>query len=235
LQDELRSLGWQFDLKHPEQVLCRYDTSTNELGERATETTLPKLTPKYTQVKAAVERYLVTRLQAEYKFTTSNLPFPEHFPENYDERARVPVYISPNAWEKPQLLCIVMGKGESRAPAWVSSVAIYVGLTVGSMFTYIQQAQQRDFGILICNPNLSHVVLDMQTQATETEDKSNQTATGPAPPELVTGIQEFGFSKVLAHRACIGSQSTNLEDCGNWIFERLVRIIRILHPHPLDT
>ena len=119
-QEELRSLGWQFDstgLLRQYNEADKDDHTREETRARASNKTLVKMSDEYLEVRAAVHRYLVAVLTHTYHFTIVALGG-----TGAATAASVPIYLSPGALEKESILVIVMGKGESLAPAWVTWV-----------------------------------------------------------------------------------------------------------------
>jgi hypothetical protein len=70
------------------------------------------------------------------------------------ESPSVNIFHSVDAFENSRLLVIIQGSGKVRPGQWSRSVCINDSLEAGSMFSYIVQAINLNYGILILNPNL---------------------------------------------------------------------------------
>ena len=65
-----------------------------------------------------------------------------------------PIYASPNAFNSPKkLLVVIQGTGRVRAGVWSVGVCAYAGLDAGSALSAIREANQRNMEIVILNPN----------------------------------------------------------------------------------
>ena len=130
-QTKLRELGWAFDLTDlaggGEGRLVRVKDEAP-----ASEETLPCMSDEYVSVRSAVDSFLVEHLLSMWPFCEKRLPAAG---SGVSTKATVPIFHSDDAFTKENLLILIMGKGESLAPAWVSSACIYAGLRVGSMFS----------------------------------------------------------------------------------------------------
>jgi hypothetical protein len=209
----LASLGWRFDEGGFLVSL--------EDGSRANPACLSEGSTDYEAVHEAVHEHLEAALIDELSFTKHELP------EGRDggDSATTPVFCSPG-WSSnnpTHILCLIMGKGGSVAPAWVTSVAIFNGLTLGSMLPYCRSALSRGWEVIILNPNVGAAIVEEWPGGEQGGGGGGGSGGGPAPPELVAGIADFGFSENAAHRAALGCRSTELERAGNWIFARLER------------
>jgi hypothetical protein len=181
---------------------------------------------EYNDCVAACHEHLESILLNELGFVKHELPV--------GGTPTTSVYCSPH-WSSPATssdsesrvcLVLIMGKGESRAPAWVTRVCLFQGLHLGSMLPYCRGALSRGWDVMILNPNVGAVIVELPLS------KGSGVTTGPAPPELVAGIADFGFSQNAAHRAALGSCSTELERCGNWIFEHMDHTEHMDEPLP---
>ena len=65
-----------------------------------------------------------------------------------------PIYASPNAFNNPKkLLVVIQGTGRVRAGVWSVGVCAYTGLDAGSVLSAMREASQREMEIVILNPN----------------------------------------------------------------------------------
>ena len=182
-----------------------------------TEINVPKASNTFVQFQEALVIHLSTVLTTKHGLIKVTLP-----KDASAEKPTVTTYVSPDLHEKETILFLIMGKGESRAPAWVSWVCAHVGMRIGSMLPYVEKAMERGWGVVILNPNENSVITKVDADAdVNHSNHSAQEQAGPAPPDLIAGIAEFGFSDIAAHRAAIGAKTIDLEDCGNWIFARM--------------
>jgi len=81
-----------------------------------------------------------------------------------------PVYASADAFERDVVLLLLMGKGQSAAPAWVTPVVVHVGEKVGAMFEYVERAQRRGWGVVIANPNLNARLVTLDDNDDDNDD-----------------------------------------------------------------
>eukprot|EP00286_Rhodomonas_abbreviata_P019345 CAMPEP_0181297124 /NCGR_PEP_ID=MMETSP1101-20121128/5069_1 /TAXON_ID=46948 /ORGANISM="Rhodomonas abbreviata, Strain Caron Lab Isolate" /LENGTH=410 /DNA_ID=CAMNT_0023402033 /DNA_START=159 /DNA_END=1391 /DNA_ORIENTATION=- len=216
-EEELRTLGWIYDHDDADRPLRKYNAADGTMGEKASLENLPQESDEYFTLKQVVHRYVMRVVTEHYGFETVRLPLDKDLPPDHDPRVRTSIWLSPNALQKKHLLILAPGKCENRSPTWNIRGCIYDGLRIGTMETYFEKARERDWGLVILNPNNNGVVLDSDPERIQDEQD------GPAPPHLVKGIEEFGFAEAAAHRACLTTQTLELERCGNWISNYLKR------------
>ncbi|XP_045500939.1 FAM172 family protein homolog CG10038 [Colias croceus] len=66
------------------------------------------------------------------------------------------VFVSKDYDQKDTILVLIQGTGAVRAGQWARSLIINENLDKGTQIPYIQEAVNRDFGILVMNPNDTH-------------------------------------------------------------------------------
>ncbi|RHZ64211.1 hypothetical protein Glove_326g173 [Diversispora epigaea] len=70
-----------------------------------------------------------------------------------DNQPKSRIYLSENALECQNLLLLIQGSGVVRPGQWARQVIMNESLELGSMYPYIQKAQELNWGIVIFNPN----------------------------------------------------------------------------------
>eukprot|EP01133_Synstelium_polycarpum_P012358 gene12358-14498_t len=93
---------------------------------------------------------------APFGFTRHSLPLREH--EEPEPSPHSCIFTSPDfETNTERLMVLICGSGEVKAGQWARSLCINDGLQTGSMLSYIQQAIDNKFSIIVLNPNLNYV------------------------------------------------------------------------------
>eukprot|EP01006_Ploeotia_vitrea_P012744 TRINITY_DN33669_c0_g1_i1.p1 TRINITY_DN33669_c0_g1~~TRINITY_DN33669_c0_g1_i1.p1 ORF type:complete len:378 (+),score=39.43 TRINITY_DN33669_c0_g1_i1:88-1221(+) len=163
---------------------------------------------EYYRLRDAVDAYLQEQLCTKYGFTRTLLPLAKDAAGKLPA-VSAPIFLSPNALaNEDTLVVLLMGKGESVAGAWVSRACIHFGLSVGSIFPYVEECLKRKWACVVLNPNVTSVAV--QQDSTD--------GSGPASTALIDSLSIMGFSAEAIHRACLATKShLDVEDCTNWL------------------
>ncbi|CAG8461273.1 8999_t:CDS:10 [Diversispora eburnea] len=70
-----------------------------------------------------------------------------------DNEPKSRIYLSEDALECQNLLLLIQGSGVVRPGQWARQVIMNESLELGSMYPYIQKAQELNWGIVVFNPN----------------------------------------------------------------------------------
>ncbi|CAG8484114.1 8522_t:CDS:10 [Paraglomus occultum] len=107
----------------------------------------------YEALGDVVAQYIEDRLVTKYGFIRQPVPI-----EAADDPT-IPhswIYLSPNSNKCEKLMLLIQGSGAVRPGQWARQVIINDSLQMGSMFPYIEKAQEQGFGIIIPNPNVNY-------------------------------------------------------------------------------
>ncbi|CAG8647353.1 3241_t:CDS:10 [Paraglomus brasilianum] len=106
----------------------------------------------YEALGDVIAQHIEDSLVTKYNFTRQPVPI-----EAADDPT-IPhswIYLSPNSSKCKKLMLLIQGSGAVRPGQWARQVIINDSLKMGSMFPYIEKAQEQDFGIIIFNPNVN--------------------------------------------------------------------------------
>ncbi|XP_038221300.1 FAM172 family protein homolog CG10038 [Zerene cesonia] len=104
----------------------------------------------YEVLGAAVTEHIYQLLES--KENLSRLPVPK----GTTAENGTFVFVSKDYDQKGTLLVLIQGTGAVRAGQWARSLIINENLEKGTQIPYIHEAINRDFGILVMNPNDTH-------------------------------------------------------------------------------
>ncbi len=65
------------------------------------------------------------------------------------------IYASPDVLEREHVVVLIQGSGAVRPGQWSRALCLNEGLEVGSILPYLEQARQRNWAVLVLNPNES--------------------------------------------------------------------------------
>merc|ERR1719270_2977930 len=82
------------------------------------------------------------------------LPRDVDIPEN-TSTPKTNIFISNDCFSKEIICLIIQGSGTVRAGQWARSVCINDCLGGGSCLNYIHECFERDWGVIVLNPNLN--------------------------------------------------------------------------------
>ena len=215
----LAALGWAFEENWAdpgEAGLLR--SLTDDACPAASPSLLPDATLGFLAVRDVVDAFLPAVMVERWGLRQVLLPLSAAGAEQTAvSPVTTSVFISPDLATAKTVLLLIMGKGGSRAGAWVSRVVIHCGIQAGSIFPYLEKAKQREWGVVVLNPNAHHVVVAKGEGVGVCADLADTNTAGPASTEVLNGFREMGFPDEAAHRACLATRSLELEDCGLWL------------------
>jgi len=81
--------------------------------------------------------------------------------ESSSPEARNNIFVSQNWKESKKLMVFIQGSGAVRPGVWARSLCINDSLRTGSMFPYFDKALAEDYGIIVLNPNLNVVSIEI--------------------------------------------------------------------------
>jgi len=73
------------------------------------------------------------------------------------EDPRCNIFISPGALEKEKLILLIQGSGAVRPGQWARALCINESLELGSILPYLKRIDERDWGVIVFNPNMNSV------------------------------------------------------------------------------
>ncbi|KAM3577545.1 hypothetical protein VYU27_000708 [Nannochloropsis oceanica] len=114
----------------------------------------------YQSVIESLSMYIKEYLQARFDLVQHWIPAGEE-----DTPAKCDVLLSRD-WEiAPKLLVILQNHVGSQLGMWSRSTCVTKGLRAGSMLSFLEQAHESGYAVIVCNPNLNSVVVDGQKLA----------------------------------------------------------------------
>lgn len=63
------------------------------------------------------------------------------------------IFASPDVAQREHLTLLIQGSGAVRAGQWSRALCLNEGLEIGSILPYLEQAKQRNWGVVVFNPN----------------------------------------------------------------------------------
>ncbi|CAG8543986.1 10524_t:CDS:10, partial [Scutellospora calospora] len=104
---------------------------------------------RYERLGEAIGEYIENELVSKFNLKRQIIPLGSD-----DNTLRSRIYLSEDALECNNLLLIIQGSGVVRPGQWARrGYNISVTLRLGTMYPYIQKAQELNWGIIIFNPN----------------------------------------------------------------------------------
>jgi len=73
------------------------------------------------------------------------------------EEPRCNIFLSPGALEKEKLILLIQGSGAVRPGQWARALCINESLDLGSILPYLKKIRERDWGVIVFNPNMNSV------------------------------------------------------------------------------
>jgi len=67
------------------------------------------------------------------------------------------IFVSKDAFTCDKLMLIIQGSGAVRAGMWARALCMNESLETGTIFNYLKQAKQENYGVVVFNPNLNRV------------------------------------------------------------------------------
>lgn len=102
----------------------------------------------YEALGDAVIPELYNIMETKYHFKRVLLPV-----DSVPDEPTIPIFVSENAMTAETLIFLLQGSGAVRPGMWARALCINNSLNVGSIFPYIEQCQQRGWGVVVLNPN----------------------------------------------------------------------------------
>ncbi|CAG8454962.1 8029_t:CDS:10 [Paraglomus occultum] len=125
---------------------------------------------RYDALGEIVSQYVEDLLVTKYGFIQQFVPVEAAYDQTIPH---CPIYLSANAYTCKKLILLIQGSGGVRPGQWSRQVIINDSLKLGSMFPYIEQAQERNFGIIIFNPNVNSVTIHNSNGCDERQSIKN--------------------------------------------------------------
>eukprot|EP01006_Ploeotia_vitrea_P008764 TRINITY_DN20939_c0_g1_i1.p1 TRINITY_DN20939_c0_g1~~TRINITY_DN20939_c0_g1_i1.p1 ORF type:complete len:359 (+),score=40.11 TRINITY_DN20939_c0_g1_i1:27-1079(+) len=80
------------------------------------------------------------------------------------------IFMSPDALTADTLVLLIQGSGAVRAGMWARALCINETLSLGTIFPYLDKIKERGWGVIVFNPNNTHVV-DPPPKDEDVQDK----------------------------------------------------------------
>eukprot|EP00818_Percolomonas_sp_WS_P009746 CAMPEP_0117449694 /NCGR_PEP_ID=MMETSP0759-20121206/8076_1 /TAXON_ID=63605 /ORGANISM="Percolomonas cosmopolitus, Strain WS" /LENGTH=332 /DNA_ID=CAMNT_0005242175 /DNA_START=306 /DNA_END=1304 /DNA_ORIENTATION=- len=100
----------------------------------------------YDALGDAIVDYIQEQMQ---KYGLKKVPVNEA-EENY-------IFVSDDFQEKERVIILCCGSGAVKAGQWARALCINDTLHTGSILDYLKQAREQDYGVIVLNPNQTHV------------------------------------------------------------------------------
>ena len=103
----------------------------------------------YDTLGEAVTGYLYEMLTEKYKFDRHDFSEDQKDDEDYEE---IPVFTK--NLDAEVIIYLIQGSGAVTAGMWARSLCINESLHEGTIFPYVRAALDRNWGVVVCNPNI---------------------------------------------------------------------------------
>eukprot|EP00757_Euglenozoa_sp_SAG-D1_P019097 gene19097-920_t len=141
-----------------------YYTDDGKLRQKATDQPFAWMGQKHYDalgdcIVKDIQKIMVENLQKAQKFkrhTASEYGFKEmELGPSVDipDTPRTNIFLSPDALQKDKLLLIIQGSGAVRPGMWARALCINNSLNEGTIFNYLEQGKELDYGMIVLNPN----------------------------------------------------------------------------------
>eukprot|EP01118_Nematostelium_gracile_P017835 TRINITY_DN7740_c0_g1_i1.p1 TRINITY_DN7740_c0_g1~~TRINITY_DN7740_c0_g1_i1.p1 ORF type:complete len:365 (+),score=109.06 TRINITY_DN7740_c0_g1_i1:70-1164(+) len=115
----------------------------------------------YNLIGEMVVKYIQDKIVSDYDFEEVFIP------EQPKKKGLVSnIFVSKDALKNPKkLLLIICGTGPVRAGQWARALCINDSLTTGSILPYLDIAAKEGYGVILANPNFTHIEIKRRVSA----------------------------------------------------------------------